>query len=409
MKDLVTTGTGNSRKLKSSIPAGTTWEEALAMLRDGTFPIDLTGLNAAGVSVAGSGYSKANVLPDALCTELGVSPSTAEPRDAFNALINRTDAVQANLTSFVDTVWPYPYKQGVSRPNLLDNWYFYGGGSQNGNGRFPINQKGTTSQTSVGYFCDRWKKVGADGTVSLATSSIVLAGTGSAYCLLDQALEYSNKLFGKQVTISMLNTQGAITIATGTLPSALPSADTNYISASAIGGAFVQLRGSTSNFYFRIGALNTSTNGVVAVKLELGPNQTLARQVGSTWVLTEIPHFATELMKCQRHMLVFPKVSSGTSQASKLEDIIGTVVYYDDYLYAMIPTPITMRAVPTISGLIYIHNISGTDTINSYSSSHLRGTFVKANAVSIIIHESQMISAPVITSGSTALILDANL
>lgn len=408
MKDLVTTGTGNSRKLKSSIPAGTTWEEALAMLRDGTFPIDLNGLNAAGVSVAGSAYSKANVLPDALCTELGVSPSTAEPRDAFNALMERTDAVQANLTSFVDTIWPYPYKQGVSRPNILENWYFFGGGSYQA-GRFPINQKATTSQTAIGWFIDRWRKANANGTTSLVTGGLVLTGTGSATCAINQPIEYSQKLLGKQVTASFLNSAGSIASATCTLPTSLPSSATTYATSPSIGGVTLWVRGNSSYFYVELGCSATSSNAVVAVKLELGPNQTLARQVGSTWVLNEIPHFATELMKCQRHMLVFPKVSAGTSASSKLEDIIGTAVYYDDYLYAMIPTPITMRAVPTISGLIYIHNISGTDTIETYSSSDLRGTFVKANAVSMIIYESQMISAPVITSGSTALILDANL
>lgn len=28
------------------------------------------------------------------------------------------------------------------RRNLLDNWYFVGGGSQQGGGQFPINQRG---------------------------------------------------------------------------------------------------------------------------------------------------------------------------------------------------------------------------------------------------------------------------
>ena len=86
MQDMVTNGTGNSRLLKTSLAAGTTWEDALAMLRAGTFPIDLAGLNNAGIAQQGSAYSKANVLPAAVCTALGLTESTAEPKDAFTAL-----------------------------------------------------------------------------------------------------------------------------------------------------------------------------------------------------------------------------------------------------------------------------------------------------------------------------------
>ena len=48
------------------------------------------------------------------------------------------------------------------RPNLLDNWYFVGGGTQ---GKFPINQKGVTSRDDVAkyiIFIDRWRRSGAD-------------------------------------------------------------------------------------------------------------------------------------------------------------------------------------------------------------------------------------------------------
>lgn len=83
MKDMVTNGTGNSRYLKSSVPAGTTWEQVLTMLRSGTFPVDFNGLNASGIAQQGSAYSKANVLPDDVCEVLGIDTETAEPKDAF--------------------------------------------------------------------------------------------------------------------------------------------------------------------------------------------------------------------------------------------------------------------------------------------------------------------------------------
>lgn len=85
MKDLVPKGTGNSRFLRSSIPENITHAELVALLRAGTFPVDFAGLNAEGVAVVGSAYSKANVLPDDVCTAMGL-PTSIEPKDAFSAL-----------------------------------------------------------------------------------------------------------------------------------------------------------------------------------------------------------------------------------------------------------------------------------------------------------------------------------
>lgn len=82
MKDLVPKGTGNSRFLRSSIPADITHQELVALLRAGTFPVDFAGLNADGVAVVGSAYNKANVLPDDVCNSLEI-PTESEPKDAF--------------------------------------------------------------------------------------------------------------------------------------------------------------------------------------------------------------------------------------------------------------------------------------------------------------------------------------
>lgn len=51
MKDSIIAGTGNSQYLKTSLAEGTTWDDALAQLRAGTFPIDLNGINQAGFSL----------------------------------------------------------------------------------------------------------------------------------------------------------------------------------------------------------------------------------------------------------------------------------------------------------------------------------------------------------------------
>lgn len=38
----------------------------------------------------GSAYNKANVLPDDVCEDLGIDPTTAEPKDAFQAGLEYT-------------------------------------------------------------------------------------------------------------------------------------------------------------------------------------------------------------------------------------------------------------------------------------------------------------------------------
>lgn len=87
MRDLEIKGTGNSRYIKSSVPSTTTFDEFLTMLRAGNLPIDLMGLNTAGIiTQSPSAYNKANVLPDDACDLLGLPSNTAEPKDAFMVL-----------------------------------------------------------------------------------------------------------------------------------------------------------------------------------------------------------------------------------------------------------------------------------------------------------------------------------
>ena len=97
MKDFATKGTGNSRLLKTSLPAGTTWDQALEMLRSGTFPVDLAGYNSAGIQTMGTLLNKLNLLPDDLATALGLDPATATVKDALQAI--KTQAGNASTTA----------------------------------------------------------------------------------------------------------------------------------------------------------------------------------------------------------------------------------------------------------------------------------------------------------------------
>ena len=82
---------------------------------------------------------------------------------------------------------------------------------------------------------------------------------------------------------------------------------------------------------------------IIAVKLELGSQQTLAHQENGAWVLNEIPKFGDHLAECQRHALVL----EGADQ------FYGGQVHGSDAtkVDVFIPTPVTMRTTPVLSTL----------------------------------------------------------
>lgn len=89
MIDSVLKGTGNSRFLKSAVPAGTSWADALAMLQAGTFPIDFNGINTEGFQQVGTPLNKANLLKDGTAGIIGL-PTSATPDEMFSALARLT-------------------------------------------------------------------------------------------------------------------------------------------------------------------------------------------------------------------------------------------------------------------------------------------------------------------------------
>lgn len=89
MKDSILKGTGNSRFLKSAVPAGTSWADALAMLQAGTFPIDFNGINTEGFQQVGTPLNKANLLKDATSNIVNL-PASATPDEMFSVLARLT-------------------------------------------------------------------------------------------------------------------------------------------------------------------------------------------------------------------------------------------------------------------------------------------------------------------------------
>ena len=126
MIDSVLKGTGNSRFLKSAVPAGTSWADALAMLQAGTFPIDFNGINTDGFQQVGTPLNKANLLKDATAAQIGLPPSTT-PDGMFQALGNTGELHVWRKTVVTAQEIPAGYTLGDMQTNVE----VFSGGSSN--------------------------------------------------------------------------------------------------------------------------------------------------------------------------------------------------------------------------------------------------------------------------------------
>lgn len=224
----------------------------------------------------------------------------------YNAPQTLTDAQKAQARLNIGAPAPYTAGENISisgsviatkvqpcNRNLLDNWYF-------GN---PVNQRDVSGTiSSAGYFLDRWKLV--SGSVTINTDGITLNGT------MQQVLE---------------------------------TAPVGTVTAFALTQAGVGEVVPTYNSETKTVTVTAAGEKLVAVKLELGTEQTLAHQNSSgAWVLNEMPDYGEELTKCMRYLQIIstPYDTSGNGVA------IGYANNTVD-LWVPIPLAVPMRISPT--------------------------------------------------------------
>lgn len=160
MIDSVLKGTGNSRFLKSAVPAGTSWADALAMLQAGTFPIDFNGINTEGFQQVGTPLNKANLLKDATAAQIGLPPSTT-PDGMFQALGNTGELHVWRKT--VVTTEPIPEQPAGYNLGSKTNFLI---GTPSRSSREPYIDVMYANTVSVSY----------DGTVNISGDSSSISG-----------------------------------------------------------------------------------------------------------------------------------------------------------------------------------------------------------------------------------------
>ena len=215
----------------------------------------------------------------------------------------------------------------LSNPNLLDNWYFVN----------PVNQRGQTSYTGVGYGIDRWFQTNANCLCTITDNGLVFAATsGSSW--MKQIIDSPDALFGRKVTVSMLTSDNTLHSITGTLTTESMTSNTGWDSGGNVNvGLYKTANGSA---FVQIGNLTGNSITIKAVKLELGSQQTLAHQdADGNWVLNEIPDYSEQLARCQRYFQLYssadirpvkavdcrPMMRTDPSQGTI---VIGSTTYY---------------------------------------------------------------------------------
>lgn len=233
--------------------------------------------------------------------------STTPPIDA-SELQDICDSIE----SYADPVTVVPT---ISNPNLLDNWYFVGGGSQQGGGQFPINSRGQTSYSGSTDAIDRWYGNGSGVSVVISTNCVTFSTTTSTHAFQQRVSKASRDILaGQTVTFSVLTgaVSGGIRISdAGNL--AVSHADVNVSANSVTSYTFtVNSSASSTNAAVMIWGSSNASAELIAAKLELGSTQTLAHQENGTWVLNEIPNYDIQFARCSELPSVPGRYETGT-------------------------------------------------------------------------------------------------
>ena len=221
----------------------------------------------------------------------------------------------------------------ISNPNLLDNWYFAD----------PINQRGQTTYKVRNYTIDRWL-MGflpddlPEGAIFTVHPGKYSEWSGNVSWLIHRFP--NTELTGEMMTMSVLFADGTLLYGSAIYNMVDDmSVRTHFFDMAGVMSAFAQSDETAGQWRVVLTNYSVSPLKIVAVKLELGSMQTLARQDASgKWVLrAPPPDPALELAKCQRYYYR----GKGWHYLLKNGSTNSQTVTID--------FPVTMRATPEIT------------------------------------------------------------
>ena len=268
---------------------------------------------------------------------LGAKDVGAQPTISANGILKGDGS--GNITAANETEVELVSLPNICNPNLLDNWYF-GNPVNQRDGK--IIQKGVNiytdstlktligpaayacpvveltstyakvqdakitnsyyyaalgdvvqGYTGAGYTIDRWRFGGYTQTIEVTGNGITWNTNTGVWWM--QTIENWDALVGKTATVSAL-IGGNLYSVSGVV--------NNSDRISVVVSETVQLEISPETRGVRLVSYvieSTSVGAVLAVKLELGSQQTLAHQENGAWVLNEIPDYGEQLRRCQRY------------------------------------------------------------------------------------------------------------
>lgn len=181
--------------------------------------------------------------------------------------------------------------QAKPNPNLLDNWHF-------GNS---VNQRGQTEYTGAGYTIDRWK-IGSGEKLTVLDEFCRVECTATSGRSFAQILDAN--LAGKNVTFSVLVkaiSNIAVAYVSNSSGSTIKSMS---ITGPGLWSITVTIPYDVTDLLVQVNpTVVGDTVDIIAAKLELGSQQTLAHQdADGNWVLNEMPNYADTLSRCQRYV-----------------------------------------------------------------------------------------------------------
>jgi len=174
---------------------------------------------------------------------------------------------------------------GWSNPNILINWDF----------RHPVNRNGGAEYTAGGYTIDRWNITGGKGnTVTLAGSGIVFDNTAGTVSNQLYEVVKSKAIFEKEVSFSII-ADGKLISARGC---AFPETGAAVVYDDKKMALILRVMDSGYPAVC-IWVYPGNKYTITAAKLELGSQQTLARQdADGNWVLNDPPNYDLQYALC---------------------------------------------------------------------------------------------------------------